>query len=190
LCVAVAAEPVPANSPAAADADEVEEQNPEEAAPAEDAAAGPSGDDDDAPKTLAEHLGRTHVVVIHAAVGWLLLIVLLELGAFLVGAADPGSLRLWAVRLTMATLLVAGLTGFLHLSDVAAHGAEVGELLIHRNLEIAATILAACGWFLRELHARRGDRGIAAAALACLTLAAVCAGVGAHLAGVFAHGDL
>ncbi len=136
------------------------------------------------PAGFVDFLGRLHLILVHLPIGWLLLLLLVDIGTFglkLKEFTRAGALILFG---TFLSLVPAVITGFARVTFVAT--AQNAELLgLHRNLSlgVVAVILLA---FLERIRSRNKLAGppkmfYLALVVAAVALMTLCGYMGAQL---------
>ncbi len=171
-------------------ADDVEETEVKPvAAPTAPAAKGGA---EVAPRLAPTQLvGRLHPIFVHLPIGWLTLLVLLELAA-LVRRRDEGDrFRLALLVLALASCLPAVVSGLLRADEVTSLARDsVGLVTLHRNLMFAVSGATALALALRLGLGRPRLAGAARALYLVVLLAAAALLVyGAHLGGKLVFGE-
>jgi uncharacterized membrane protein len=174
-----------AKAAAAAD-DDVEEVEDVAVVPA---AANPAQAEADARRGgWADVIGRFHNAVVHVPIGWLLMVLVLDLLALVAGRRELEAAGLWALGGTLASFVPGIATGLLREDFVAQTPDVQGLVGTHQALILAAAgvATAAFAWrlaFRRDLAgARKG------AYLALIAVAAALVAVGGHWGGRVAWG--
>lgn len=137
----------------------------------------------------AEALGRLHPLAVHLPIGWLLALLLFDLGGLVFGRPGLERAGLWLVVLSAAAALPAVLSGLLRAAELGARGAGGPLLVDHRNwmLATAALVVIAAG-----LRLGRRNRLPGPWRWAYLGLIAVACGAliwGGHLGGQLVYGQ-
>ena len=123
------------------------------------------------PAGLLDFIGRLHLILVHLPIGWLLLLLLVDIGTFglkLKEGNRAGALLLFG---TFISLVPAVITGFIRVTYVST--SENLELLqLHRNLSLGlvAVILLA---FLERIRSRNKLEGSPKLFYLALVVAAV-----------------
>lgn len=110
-----------------------------------------------APAGTADFLGRLHLVLVHLPIGWLLLLLLVDLGTFGLKLREwirAGALVLFG---TFISLVPTVITGFIRMTYLSTP-ANQDLLMLHRNLSLGlvAVILLA---FLERIRSRNKLQG-------------------------------
>lgn len=130
-------------------------------------------------------IGKLHPLTVHIPIGWLLLLVLLELAAlrwqWLTDVGLPLAL------LTVASFVPAMITGLLRAQDTAAVVAE--KVLQHRNMMLLAAGALLVATITRWARRKEFAGGPRIVYLLLLLLAAALMSLGGHLGGKLVFGD-
>jgi uncharacterized membrane protein len=167
-------------APAAADdIEEVDDVVEVKAAPAV-ATAGPAG--------VSDLLGRLHPAVVHFPIAWLLLLLLLDLGAFVLRRDACERCGVVVLAVAVASCLPALASGLLREDHVGSAPGMADLVGVHEGLMFAVTGVAALALALRLARRNRLAGGWKAAYLALVAAAAVLVGVGGHWGGKLVYG--
>ena len=123
------------------------------------------------PAGLLDFIGRLHLVLVHLPIGWLLLLLLVDIGTFGLKLKEfnrAGALILFGTFLSLVPVVV---TGFIRVTYVST-AANVELLQLHRNLSLGliAVILLA---FLERIRSRNKLEGSPKLFYLALVVAAV-----------------
>lgn len=167
-------------------------ESPEAAAPAveeieivdagDDAPAGPG------PADFWDFVGRLHHGVVHLPIGWLLLMVLLDIAAFGFNRRAAEDVGLWTLGLTVLSFVPGIVTGMLraaHLRDAPEIAVLVGQ---HQAMIFITFGLAALAFGVRWLNRERLIGGMRGAYLTLIGLAAGLMLVAGHWGGRIVFG--
>lgn len=182
-----AARAAPPAGKAAPGGDEVEEVDDAdvEVAPA----GGPATTEGGAPRGgLLDVLGRLHVAVVHLPIGWVAMVVLLDLLAFGLRRRELEPAGLWALGATLLSFVPAIATGLLREDTVSQAPAVHALIETHETLVFVAAGLTAAA-FAWRWACRRDLGGVRKGAYLALVAAAAALVVAAgHWGGKVAWG--
>ena len=169
--------------PAAAAADVEDLDDVQEVAPAKAPDAPP-------PSGVVAVVSKLHPAFVHIPIGWLLMVLLLDLAAFALGRVEFGRWGLFALIGTALSLIPAGVSGMLREDGFAGAPASTMSLIgTHKSLmmSMAAAVLVAL--VLRVSRRNRLDGFWKGAYLALVVAAFGLIVVGGHLGGKIVFGS-
>lgn len=140
---------------------------------------------------LKQVFGRLHPIFVHLPIGWLTLLVLLELAALVRRRDEGGGFRLAVLALTVASCIPAVVSGLIRADEVTAQAPDAARLAgLHRNLMLAVSGASLLALSVRLGLGRKQLVGLPRLLyLAILIAAAGLLTVGAHLGGKLAFGE-
>ncbi len=85
---------------------------------------------------LYEYTGRMHPAVVHFPIGWLVLLLLVDLGAFVLRRSGWEKWGLYVLIGTVASFVPAIVTGFIRGNHLPNDAGVLAEMADHRNLAL------------------------------------------------------
>jgi uncharacterized membrane protein len=136
-------------------------------------------------------LGRLHPIFVHLPIGWLTLLVLLELAALVRRRDAIDGIRLALLALTATSCVPAVLSGLLRADEITRQAPDSAALAtLHRNLMLALSGASLLALGIRLQRGRDRLVGLPRALyLAVLLAASALLVYGAHLGGKLAFGE-
>jgi uncharacterized membrane protein len=177
------------------EAEEVEEVTPTPAATG--TAAAPSGVAAPAPTpapapgspTTLDYIGRLHPALVHLPIGFLVLVLLLDLLALAAGREGLGPCGLGGLALAVLAAIPAVVTGLIRAAYLPTDAQTVAQIASHRNLALAATAVAAVALVVRLVRRNRFNGGVRWAYLALVLVAAMLIAAAGHNGGKLVFGE-
>ncbi len=136
-----------------------------------------------------EILGRLHPAVVHIPIGWLMMVVIIDLVALLLGRDEWASWGLYALIGTVLSFAPAIFTGFLNASSIAPDSPSFSLMETHRNLNLLVSILCVAALMLRIKKRNALEGGSKWTYLGLILLSAVLLALSGHLGGKMVFGE-
>jgi len=144
------------------------------------------------PGGIKRLIGHLHIPWVHLPIGWLILLFLIDVGAFVFQREGWEKWGLYALAGTVLVLVPAVTTGLVLASEIlplkAAFPQDQNAILQHRNLAFATTGLCAAALALRLWRRNRLDTTLKWLYLALLAAATTLVAWTGHAGGAVARG--
>jgi uncharacterized membrane protein len=138
---------------------------------------------------IFEVVGHLHPAVVHMPIGWLVLLFLLDLAAFLLNRPELLPAGPWVGLGVVLSFIPAAITGLLRFDGLPQDPEAAAPALLHRNVMYGCLILCIAALVMRvmnrnELEGRTKWIYLGLVASACLTVT-----IGGHLGGQLVYGN-
>jgi uncharacterized membrane protein len=137
---------------------------------------------------LLEILGRFHPAVVHIPIGWLMMVVIIDLVTFAIGWKDWQQWGIYALAGTVLSFFPAIFTGFLNASSLPHDSPILSLMETHRNLNILVTALCIAALVLRFKKRSALKGGVKWIYLGLIFLSAALLALSGHLGGKMVFG--
>ncbi|HET6347369.1 MAG TPA: DUF2231 domain-containing protein [Myxococcota bacterium] len=136
-----------------------------------------------------EMVGHLHPAVVHMPIGWLVLLLLLDLAAFLLNRPELLPVGPWVGLGVVLSFIPAAITGLLRFDGLPQDPEAAAPALLHRNVMYGCLVLCIVALVVRvmnrnELEGRNKWIYLGLVASACLTVT-----IGGHLGGQLVYGN-
>lgn len=140
------------------------------------------------PEGVLDLVGRLHPAIVHLPIGWMYLVLLADLVAFLGGREAWRSFGLWTLAVTIAASLLAATTGLIR-ADFMSRDPELARaILSHRNLMLSSIGLLLAAMGVRLAGRNRPEGVVRGLYLALILAAAAVMAIGGHYGGRIVFG--
>ncbi len=137
---------------------------------------------------VLEYLGRFHSAVVHFPIAWLILMVMVDFGTFIIGKSGWNKLGFAILIVTVASFVPALVTGFVTSGPVSP-GSEIYSLMImHRNLNLSVVILCTLAFAIRAVYRNKIAGTGKWVYLGMIFSSAIMIAISSHLGGMMVHG--
>ncbi len=137
---------------------------------------------------VIEYLGRFHSAVVHFPIAWLILMLMVDFGTFIIGKSEWSKLGFGILIVTVASFVPALVTGFVTAGPVSP-GSEIYSLMIlHRNLNLSVVILCTLALAIRAAYRNKIAGTGKWVYLGMIFSSAITIAVSSHLGGMMVHG--
>lgn len=143
----------------------------------------------DASPGLSELAGRMHPAVVHFPIGWITLVLMLDLIAILFGRRELEPAGLWALALGVLAFIPAVATGLLRAGSMTVSAGIYYPVDLHRNLAFAVLFICLCALAVRWRARKAFTGAVRWAYLALMLVAASLIGFVGHLGGKMVYGE-
>ncbi len=138
---------------------------------------------------VAEMAGRLHPALVHFPIGWITLVLLLDLLAFVLGRRELEAAGLWALALGVLAFVPALSTGLLRANSMTVSAGIYYPVETHRNLAFLVLFICLVALATR-FRARKNFTGtVRWIYLAMMAAAAGLIGFVGHLGGKMVYGE-
>lgn len=139
--------------------------------------------------TTLNLLGRMHPMLVHFPIGWLLLLMLIDLAAFWFKREDFATMGLYLLIGTMLSFFPAIIAGFLRMDELTGDVNVPAVMKLHRNLILATAVLTAAALALRLSKRNRLCGFWKVGYFGLTTAATLLMSVAGHLGGKLVFGE-
>lgn len=136
-----------------------------------------------------EILGRLHPAVVHIPIGWLMMVVIIDMVAFVLGKDEWARLGLYALIGTVLSFFPAIITGLLIASSIPSDSPSLSLMETHRNLNLLVTALCVAALALRIRKRNALEGGPKWSYLGLILLSAALLTLSGHLGGKMVFGE-
>ncbi len=141
------------------------------------------------PPGFLEILGRFHPAVVHIPIGWLMMVVIIDLVTFVVGREDWAEWGFYALGGTVLSFFPAILTGFLKASTLATDSPIFSLMETHRNLNMLVVSLCILAFLVRLGKRNRLEGRVRQLYLGLILLSAALLTISGHIGGEMVFGE-
>jgi len=136
-----------------------------------------------------EYLGRMHPALVHFPIGWLIMLVLIDLGAFVLRLESFEKWGLYVLIGSVLSFVPAIITGLLNASYLQDNASTLTTLAWHRNLNLLMAGLCVVALILRLKYRNRIAGGVKWAYLGLILIASVLMMAAGHMGGKMVFGE-
>jgi uncharacterized membrane protein len=138
---------------------------------------------------LPELAGRMHPALVHFPIGWITLVLLLDLLTIFLGRRELESAGLWALFLGVLAFIPAATTGLLRANYLTVSAGIYHPVELHRNLAFLVLLICLVALVLRFKSRKSFTGTVRWTYLALMTAAAGLIGFVGHLGGKMVYGE-
>jgi uncharacterized membrane protein len=136
-----------------------------------------------------EILGRLHPAVVHFPIGWLMMVVIIDMVAFILGKDEWASWGLYVLIGTVLSFAPAIFTGFLNASSLSPDSPSLSLMETHRNLNLLVAVLCAAALVLRIKKGNALEGGSKWSYLGLILISAALLALSGHIGGKMVFGE-
>jgi len=138
---------------------------------------------------FSELLGRLHPAMVHFPIGWITLLLLLELATVLLGRRELEPAGRWVLALGILGFLPALATGFLRADQFTVSAGIDSPVFLHRNLALLTLLICVAALALRWKAGKTLGGAMRWAYLTLVAMAVLLIGYVGHLGGKMVYGE-